>query len=166
MSATTTNENVIINPATTEVVKKKRAPRVKKELSDPETCSVCMDTYTSTLRKKCECKYCKEATCSKCIERYLLERFEDAHCLHCRVNYNDTALKEICTKTYLQHTYFKHRQDVLMNREKANLPGLQDVAAAEKQRRGFKEQAGIIRIDIDKLIVGREKIVLVMILYI
>lgn len=146
------NENIIIIPET----KKKRRPKVKKEVEEPETCSVCMDTYTSTLRKKCSCKYCKEATCSKCIERYLLERFEDAHCLHCRVNYNDVALKEICTKTYLQHTYFKHRQEVLMNREKANLPGLQDAATVEKQKRELKIYINVIKTDIEVLKETRE----------
>ncbi len=161
MSATITAsaENIIVIPPTTgsEVAKKRRKPKVKKEVEEPETCSVCMDTYTSILRKKCECKYCNEATCSKCIERYLLERFEDAHCLHCRVNYNDAALKEICTKTYLQHTYFKHRQEVLMSREKANLPGLQDAATAEKRKRELKIQMNTIKSDIDVLKETREK---------
>jgi len=100
-----------------------------------ESCGICTDVYTSTLRKKCICKYCNTATCSKCIERYLLDRHEDAHCLHCRVNYNDTALHEMCTKTYLKHTYFKHRQEVLINRERANLPGLQDIAMTELKKR-------------------------------
>jgi hypothetical protein len=94
-----------------------------------------MDNYTPIIRKKCVCRYCKADTCSKCIERYLLERHEDAHCLHCRVNYNDAALQEICTKTYIQHVYFKHRQEVLINRERANLPGLQDVAIEERRKR-------------------------------
>jgi hypothetical protein len=110
-------------------------PKAKKVVEEPECCSVCMDKYTPIIRKKCECKYCKAATCSKCIERYLLDRHEDAHCLHCRVNYNDTTLREICTKTYLQQTYFKHRQEVLINRERANLPGLQEIAIEEKKRR-------------------------------
>jgi hypothetical protein len=99
-----------------------------------------MDNYTAIIRKKCVCKYCKADTCSKCIERYLLERHEDAHCLHCRVNYNDAALHEICTKTYIQHVYFKHRQEVLINRERANLPGLQDIAIDERKKRSNEEK--------------------------
>jgi hypothetical protein len=41
----------------------------------------------------------------------------------------------MCTKTYLKHTYFKHRQEVLINRERANLPGLQDIAMTELKKR-------------------------------
>ena len=113
-----------------------------------ECCSVCMETYTTILRKKCVCKYCNEATCSKCIERYLLDRHEDAHCLHCRVNYNDITLHGICTKTYLRHTYFKHRQEVLVNRERANLPALQDIAITERKRRDNELKISAIKLDI------------------
>jgi len=119
-------------PSKSKTTKEKK---VKVEKPEPECCGVCMDNYTAIIRKKCVCKYCKADTCSKCIERYLLERHEDAHCLHCRVNYNDAALHEICTKTYIQHVYFKHRQEVLINRERANLPGLQDVAIDERRKR-------------------------------
>ena len=117
-----------------------------------------MDNYTAIIRKKCVCKYCKADTCSKCIERYLLERHEDAHCLHCRVNYNDTALLEICTKTYIQHVYFKHRQEVLINRERANLPGLQDAAIDERRKRGNDEKITQIKKEISDLELQRDTI--------
>lgn len=113
--------------------------KVKNEIVEPkvepEACSICSDRYTAVIRRKIICKYCHASACAKCIEQYLLTRHEDAHCLHCRVNYNDISLQEICTKTYLQQTYYKHRQEVLINRERANLPGLQDLAQRTKHRR-------------------------------
>jgi len=118
-----------------EEKQKKQEKREKQEKQEPESCTVCLDDYTAVIRKKVVCKYCKKDACAKCIERYLLERIEDAHCLHCRVNYDDTCLQEICTKTYLQDKYTKHRQEVLVNRERANLPGLQDQAVAERRKR-------------------------------
>ncbi len=69
-----------------------------------------------------------------------MSRHEDAHCLHCRVNYSDATLRSICTQTYLKNKYYKHRQEVLMNRERSMLPGLQDTAiAAKKTRDDMKE---------------------------
>jgi hypothetical protein len=138
---------------------KSKIPRPKKEKVEkpvPEDCGVCMNTYTPIIRKKAVCRYCKADTCSKCIERYLLERHEDAHCLHCRVNYNDSALQEICTKTYIQHVYFKHRQEVLINRERANLPGLQDVAIDERRKRGNEEKIAEIKKEITALETQRD----------
>lgn len=112
-----------------------KAKELKEAKEEPECCSICSEHYTPILRKKVTCKFCHADTCCKCIEQYLLGKHEDAHCLHCRVNYTDTMLKEICTKTYLQQRYFKHRQDVLINRERASLPGLQAVAMEERKRR-------------------------------
>jgi len=109
--------------------------KLPNQVVEPECCSICADKYTAIIRKKISCKYCSASTCSKCIEQYLLTRHEDAHCVHCRVNYNDTTLGEICTKTYLNQTYFKHRQEVLINRERANLPALQETALREQRRR-------------------------------
>jgi hypothetical protein len=135
-----------------------RPKKEKVEKPEPEMCGVCMNNYTPIIRKKCVCKYCKADTCSKCIEQYLLGRHEDAHCLHCRVNYNDTTLFEICTKTYIQHVYFKHRQEVLINRERANLPGLQDVAIDERRKRGNDEKINEIKKEISALETQRDVI--------
>ncbi len=119
-----------------------------------------MENYTPIIRKKCVCKYCKADTCSKCIERYLLDRHEDAHCLHCRVNYNDTTLNEICTRTYLQNVYFKHRQEVLINRERANLPGLQEEAARKKRWREKEQTIKEMSIEAAALLAERDKVLL------
>jgi hypothetical protein len=109
--------------------------------TDPTHCSICADHYTAVLRKKVECSFCHKATCSKCVENYLMSRHEDAHCLHCRVNYSDATLRGICTQTYLKNKYYKHRQEVLMNRERAALPGLQDTALAAKKTRDDMKEA-------------------------
>lgn len=117
---------------------------LKNQVVEPEACGICSDRFTAIIRKKTTCKYCHASTCSKCVEQYLLTRHEDAHCLHCRVNYNDATLHDICTRTYLQQTYFKHRQEVLINRERANLPLLQEQALREKRQRERWTQEGVI----------------------
>ena len=122
-----------------------------------ESCPICLGNYTSILKKKVICKFCKADTCSKCIERYLLDSIEDAHCHYCRVNYNDEILREICTKTYLQQTYFKHRQNILINRERTNLPGLQDAAIQERKAREEKTQILAIRKEMETLYLERDK---------
>ena len=60
------------------------------------------------------------------------------------MNYNDATLHDICTRTYLQQTYFKHRQEVLINRERANLPLLQEQALRERRQRERWVQEGVI----------------------
>ena len=118
-------------------------------------CSICSDRYTAIIRKCITCKYCKKGTCSKCIEQYLLTRGEDAHCIHCRVHYNDKDLQSICTKTYLKDRYFKHRQEILISRERANLPGLQDAAHQEKARKDRMKQIAVLTEEIKDLTTAR-----------
>jgi len=132
--------------------------RLSNQVVEPEKCSVCTERYTTILRKKTICKFCHASACSKCVEQYLLTRHEDAHCLHCRVNYNDATLHEICTKTYLTQKYFKHRQEVLINRERANLPLLQDEAVREKRRREQWTQEVLIQRRINELSGERNQI--------
>ena len=122
--------------------------KLKNETVEPELCPVCSDHYTAVIRKKITCTFCHAGACSKCIEHYLLTRHEDAHCLHCRVNYNDASLLDICTRTYLSQTYFKHRQEVLINRERANLPLLQDAAMREKKQRDKQAHINAIQMEI------------------
>ena len=110
-------------------------PALSNIIIEPDTCVVCSNRFTTVIRKKSTCKFCQASACSKCIEQYLLTRHEDAHCLHCRVNYNDTTLQEICTRTFLNQNYFKHRQEVLINQHRAQLPLLQETAMREKRER-------------------------------
>ena len=137
---------------------KERKQRTKKPVEEPELCSICASKYTPIIRKKVVCKFCSKDACSKCIEQYLTSRHEDAHCLHCRVNYNDTMLNEICTKTYLQQTYFRHRQEVLMNRERANLPGLQEEAIRIRKRRESMKQLQVIQKELKELKAERNRL--------
>ena len=137
-----------------------KSKRVKKLVVAPEACTICAENYTAIIRKKCVCKYCNNDACSKCIERYLLDRHEDAHCPQCRVNYNDVTLHEICTKTYLNQVYFKHRQEVLVNRERANLPGLQDEAINARLRRDNDAKIAEIRKEIAELRLQRDEVMM------
>jgi hypothetical protein len=155
--------NQVVQPKkakVSKVAKIAKVAKVAKEVEEPEACSICSDNYTAVVRRKITCKYCSAAACSKCIEIYLLSKHEDAHCLHCRVNYNEETLYEICTKTYLQNTYFQHRQEVLVNRERANLPGLQDSAMEMMRRREKDKKIAEIRAEISELATKRDGILI------
>ena len=138
----------------------KSSKKLSNEIVQPEACVVCRENFTTVLRKKALCKFCQASACSKCIEQYLLTRHEDAHCLHCRVNYTDATLFEICTKTYLQQTYFKHRQEVLINRHRAQLPLLQDAAVREKRDRERNVILGGLQKDINDLRAKRNEVLM------
>jgi len=103
-------------------------------------CTICAEPYTAVVRKRVECNSCHKDVCTKCVERYLLSTIEDPHCLHCRASWPRSFLSSICSMTFLNKTYYVHRQEVLVNREKSFLPTYQPVAAREVRAREIEKE--------------------------
>ena len=103
-------------------------------------CTICAEPYTAVVRKKIECNSCHKDVCTKCVERYLLSTIEDPHCLHCRASWPRSFLSNICSMTFLNKTYYVHRQEVLVNREKSFLPTYQPVAEREVRAREISKE--------------------------
>ncbi len=103
-----------------------------------------MDTYTASVRKPIQCPQCNENTCVKCVERYMLTTIEDPHCPHCRYGWNRAFLNTFCTQTFLNKTYFKYRQDVLMNRERSYLPDAMARIEREKRAREVEKSVRLV----------------------
>jgi hypothetical protein len=94
-------------------------------------CTVCFETYTGSVRKECKCPYCSNSCCVKCLQQYFLNSIEDAHCMHCKTKFSKEILYGFCTKTFVNTTYFHHRQNILLNRSKSFLPDAQIQAERE-----------------------------------
>lgn len=94
----------------------------------PQDCSVCLEKFTSTVRKQLSCPYCQEYFCLKCIERYLLSSIELPHCMACRQGWSQSLLQTFCTKTFLTKTYPEYRSTILLNQRKTLLPRYQETA--------------------------------------
>lgn len=119
----------------------KKSENVVVEVS---CCTICAEPYTTVLRKRIECNSCHKDLCIKCVERYLLSSIEDPHCLHCRASWTRSFLASICSMTYLNKTYYVHRQEVLVNREKSFLPTYQPVAEREVRAREISKEDQIV----------------------
>jgi hypothetical protein len=97
------------------------------------TCTICVENFNKTVRKKVTCGNCHTDICSKCIKRYLAENLQQPNCMQCRWIYTnqfmDTNFSVRFRKTTLQHI----REVVLVEREKQHLPELMHRANAKKQ---------------------------------
>lgn len=104
-------------------------------MTDNDTCPICFDKFTASIRKAVKCGQCRADTCSKCVEKHLLNAIEDPHCPHCRYAWPRSFLNTVCTSTFLNKTYYKYRQDILMNRERSFLPQMMVFADREMRAR-------------------------------
>jgi hypothetical protein len=118
-------------------------PSVEPETSkdskeETSVCSICIDTFTSKVRRCLTCPYCHEKICGQCLEKYLLNTIDDPHCVNCRRGWNQSLLQTFCTKTFLTKTYADYRSNILLNRNKSYLPRYQEQAERVRAAQKFR----------------------------
>ncbi len=98
------------------------------------TCSICCDDFTKQPHKKpAKCPYCPLEACVKCTQTYLLGTLEDPHCMGCRKAWTREVMDSILLTTWINGDYKKHREDVLIDRERSRLPAAQIIIERQKE---------------------------------
>lgn len=116
-----------------------------------DSCPICCDKFTEYQRKDVECQYCKYKACVKCIKQYVLSNYQDANCMNCHMQWNKEFLDNHLSKSFMTNEYKKHRENVLVEREKSLLPATVVLVEREKRRRANNKL-------IDELMEQREKL--------
>lgn len=92
---------------------------------EDDTCPTCCERYTASLRRKAACPFCPYAACTACVRRFLLSSFDDPHCMSCRRAWNPEFIDGLLTRAFRDGPLKKHREDVLLDRERSMLPATQ-----------------------------------------
>lgn len=90
-----------------------------------EICDICCSSFNKTSRKKVECIRCNMKACRTCCQNYILSKFEDPHCMNCKSTWNRSFIDSFCTKQFRIVDYKNHRENVLLEKEKALMPQTQ-----------------------------------------
>ena len=97
-------------------------------------CSVCYDKFTKQPSKKqAKCPHCEILVCVKCTQTYLLGTHEDPHCLGCRRGWPRSVMDTMLLRTWLDGEYKKHRENILLDRERSRLPAAQIIIEQQKE---------------------------------
>lgn len=97
-----------------------------------ENCVVCLDGFNKSTRSKTECPYCHTKICRTCLQTYLLNDISDVpRCVNieCGNGWERTFLDGEFTRSFRLSIYKDHREKVLSDRERAQLPATQEDAA-------------------------------------
>ena len=104
-------------------------------MTDTAACPICTEKFLRTAnRKPVICHLCEYTACSGCCQTYLLGSIQDAHCMNCRREWSKEFTIQSFSGTFINQTYKKHREDILMARQKSMLP--LRVAKIERMNRG------------------------------
>ena len=90
-----------------------------------QPCPICCEAYTPQLRWAVECPACRHQACTRCMKSFLLSSLRDPGCMNCGLYFNRAFLDQALTATWRNGPLRKHRQEVLVDREKALLPATQ-----------------------------------------
>lgn len=116
---------------------------------EEETCPICADTYTGTLRKPVCCPFCAFSACNQCSKKYLNDGILDPHCMSCRRAWSDEFIDMNFSRAWRTGAFKKHREDILVEREMAILPTRQARVEAFTKRKetekAMSELTGKIR---------------------
>lgn len=114
-------------------------------------CSVCCDKYNLNNHKKISCSYCDYSCCRSCVQSYVTSTMRDAHCMNCKNLWNREFLNEHCTKTFCNGLYRKHREKILLEREKILMPATQEYVSREIKARGLESKINEMTKEINTL---------------
>lgn len=103
------------------------------------SCSVCCLDFTNVKRLKIACAYCQYEACQECYRTYISSTVQDAHCMNCRRVWTRDVLSNYFPVTWLNGAYKRHRETVLVEREKQLLPESQHLVANYRDATQLKQ---------------------------
>lgn len=94
----------------------------KKSKKLPDECEICCNEYNQSSRKKISCPQCHYNACSFCLRHFLLSIYQDPHCMKCKIAWSREFWMDSFPKVFVHDEFKKHRENILLEREKSLLP--------------------------------------------
>lgn len=105
---------------------------------------MCCEKLNKVNHKRVDCPFCDLTSCRSCSQRYILSSFEDPHCMGCKTTWNREFIDSFCTGIFRNRDLKNHRENVLLEREKALMPSTQPeverILKMKKMHRIIREQ--------------------------
>jgi hypothetical protein len=99
---------------------------IKFALVKMAECIICAEKFNKSNRNCIKCQYCDFEACKKCNETYLLnETIPKCMNNQCGREWTHNFLAQHFTRVFLNTTYKKHREQILVDKERALMPATQ-----------------------------------------
>ena len=121
-------------------------------------CVICCEKINISTRKEICCVFCDYTICRACFQRYTLETMLDPHCMSCKKTFSTDFINDNCTMVFVTKNLKKHREDVLLDREKALLQETQPYVVIENMKKDYDKQIKVLY-DLKYEIRARERVI-------
>lgn len=105
------------------------------------SCNICIENITK-FRYEVECHLCQFVACCECTKRYILDSTSDPGCMSCKKTWNREFISDNFSKKFVDVTLKKHRENILLDKEKALLPATQVFVEAEIRKEEIDVELG------------------------
>ncbi|MCW2763450.1 MAG: hypothetical protein JWR85_3651 [Marmoricola sp.] len=112
----------------------------KKEKPPAPSCAICCEAYNKTARKQLDCPFCNNSCCMQCAKTYLGGTIADPHCMHCKVAWNNSFMREKFPSSWLSKEYRAIREKLLFDIECAKIPMTQKFCDAASSREKVRKE--------------------------
>lgn len=89
-----------------------------------ESCDICCFDFNNSTRSliKCKNKDCKLNVCKTCVRKYISSQSNDAHCMECKIAYDDNFIVMNLNRNWYEKEYKNHRKSILLEKQMARMP--------------------------------------------
>jgi len=103
-------------------------------------CIVCCEKITKR-NVEVTCGFCDYSCCRSCVQGYILSKPVIPACMNCNHEWNNKFLMDVCTKTFINKEYRRHREQFLFELEQARFPETQQFIHNIKMCDLFEKEA-------------------------
>jgi hypothetical protein len=115
-----------------------------------DSCAICIEPYNGR-RVKVTCQYCPTAACRGCQQTYLTQTYQDPHCMECKRGWSAEFMAANFPLSFRNDTLRKWRRRILVEREKAMLPMMQQYVEWKRELQAAKAEDAALRAQLDQL---------------
>ena len=101
--------------------------------SKNESCPICAETFTTTVRSEIHCSGCELVSCKECCKRYILSQSNDPHCMKCKQKWTREFMFENFGRGFVNTTYKQHKKELLFDIEKSKISATMPRVEAYKE---------------------------------
>ena len=118
-------------------------------MSAAECCTICCEALNRTTRRPVTCPFCPYSACTSCVQKFLLT-VDGPECMTCRRPWNpDMIDASPLPRSFVLGDLKKHREHVLLERERALLPATQGAVRREDERKVLAKHIATLRHELD-----------------
>lgn len=99
------------------------------------SCSICLENFNKSNHCEVTCDICNKSACKCCVREYILNTPTEASCMFCKNEFKTLFLTSNLNKSWVHTTYKTHLEQILIERQIAQLPQTQGQAETTKKIR-------------------------------